>query len=84
MTMPNHRPLALAGLAISMALLLPGLFAPVISVRGTLDPDGVARLAPQLLEQGLSEDAVGALRPLLNPALLPLMDAFPGGLRARS
>jgi hypothetical protein len=81
MTMPNHRPLALAGLAISMALLLPGLFAPVISVRGTLDPDGVARLAPQLLEQGLSEDAVGALRPLLNPALLPLMDAFPGGLR---
>lgn len=81
MTATHRRQLALAGLALSIALLLPGLFAPVISVRGTLDPDGVARLAPQLLEQGLSEDAVEALRPMLNPVLLPVLDAFPGGLR---
>ena len=48
MPMPNRRGLALVGLAVSIALLVPGLFAPVISVRGTLDPQGVARLAPQL------------------------------------
>jgi hypothetical protein len=81
MTASRRRGLALAGLAVSIALLLPGLFAPVISVRGTLDPDGVARLAPQLLERGLSKDAVAALRPMLNPVLLPVLDAFPGGLR---
>jgi hypothetical protein len=81
MPKPSHRGLALAGLAFSIALLLPGLFAPVITVRGTLDPDGVARLTPQLLDRGLSDDAVLALRPLLNPALLPILDAFPGGLR---
>jgi hypothetical protein len=81
MPMPSRRGLALAGLAISIALLLPGLFATVITVRGTLDPQGVARLAPQLLDQGLSDDAVASLRPMLNPALLPMLDAFPGGLR---
>ena len=81
MPKPSHRGLALAGLALSVALLLPGLFAPVITVRGTLDPQGVARLTPQLLDRGLSDDAVASLRPLLNPALLPVLDAFPGGLR---
>jgi hypothetical protein len=81
MPKPSHRGLALAGLALSIALLLPGLFAPVITVRGTLDPQGVARLTPQLLDRGLSDNAVGSLRPLLNPALLPVLDAFPGGLR---
>lgn len=71
----------MTGLAISTAILIPGLLAPVITVRGTLDPDGVATLAPQLLEQGLSDDAVAALRPMLNPVMLPLLDNMPGGLR---
>jgi len=71
----------MAGLAISLALLLPGLFAPVITLRGTLDPQGVATLAPRLLNEGLSDEAVASLRPMLNPALLPMLDAFPGGLK---
>lgn len=71
----------MAGLALSTAILMPGLFAPVITVRGTLDPDGVATLAPRLLEQGLSDDAVASLRFMLNPALLPMVDNMPGGLR---
>jgi len=79
---PNHRPLALAGLVLSLALLLPGIFAPVITVRGQLDPQGVAGLAPTLLDRGLSDTAMAAIRPLLNPALLPLFDATPGGLKA--
>jgi hypothetical protein len=77
----NRHRLALAGLAVSIALLLPGLFAPVITVRGTLNPEGVAILAPQLLEQGLSDETVETLRPMLNPVLLPLLDVTPGGLK---
>lgn len=80
-TLSSRRRLALAGLALSIALLLPGLALPVITLRGTLDPQGVAALAPRLLDEGLSDEVVGALRFMLNPALLPMLDASPGGLR---
>ncbi len=75
------RPYALAGLALTVLILLPGLFLPVITVRGTLSPEGLASLTPQLLEQGLTDDGVKALRPLINPALLPFMEMQPGGLK---
>jgi len=81
MTLHTRRRLALAGLFVSLVLLVPGLVAPVITVRGTLDPKGVAALAPKLLEEGLSDDVVAALRYMLNPALLPMLDASPGGLK---
>jgi len=81
MPLRHRRWLAVAGLAISLALLLPGLIAPVITVRGTLDPQGVAALSTQILDQGLSDDAVARLRFMLNPALLPMLDAAPGGLK---
>ena len=77
----DRRLLAVAGLAVSLALLLPGIFAPVLTVRGHLNPKGVAALAPQLLDKGLSDSTVAQLRPLLNPALLPLLDLTPGGLK---
>ena len=77
----NRRWLAVAGLAVSLTLLIPGLIAPVITVRGTLDPQGVSSLSTQLLDQGLTDDAVAGLRIMLNPALLPLLDASPGGLK---
>ena len=72
---------ALTGVALSIALLIPGIVAPVITVRGYLDPKGVATLAPKLLDQGLTDSSVAAFRPLLNPSLLPLVDAAPGGLK---
>jgi len=75
------RQYAVAGLVLSVLVLLPGLFLPVITVRGTLSPEGLAALTPQLLEQGLTDDGVKAIRPLINPALLPLMDMSPGGLK---
>lgn len=81
LTNANRRRLAIAGLVVSIGLLLPGLALPVISVRGTLDPQGVAVLAPRLLEEGLSDDVIGALRLMINPAVLPMIDAMPGGLR---
>jgi len=74
-------PLALAGLAASLALLVPGIVAPVLTVRGNLNPQGVADLAPKLLDQGLSDSAVAEIRPLLNPLMLPMVDATPGGLK---
>jgi hypothetical protein len=75
------RPYALAGLALTVLILLPGLFLPVITVRGTLSAEGLASLTPQLLEQGLTDDGVKALRPLINPAMLPFLEMQPGGLK---
>lgn len=69
------------GLVLSVALLLPGLFLPVITVRGLLAPDGLAALTPRLLDQGLSDETVAKLRPLLNPAMLPFLEMQPGGLK---
>jgi len=72
---------AIAGLILGMGLLVPGLFFPVITIRGVLQPDGIAELAPKLLDQGISEDTIKTLRPLINPMMLPLLDMAPGGLR---
>ncbi len=80
--MTDRRPLAVAGLGLSLALLIPGIFAPVITVKGHLDPRGLATIAPRLLEEGLSDTAVATLRPLINPAVLPLLDLTPGGLKS--
>ena len=80
-TFSRRRNLALLGLAVTIAVLLPGLALPVITVRGTLDPEGVATLAPQLLEEGLSDEVVATLRFMLNPALVPMLESSPGGLK---
>jgi len=78
---PDRRWLALGGLVVSLALLAPGLTEPVLSIRGTLQPEGLAALAPTLLERGISDETVQSLRPLLNPLALGFLDAAPGGLR---
>lgn len=80
-TLAARRRVALTGLAVTLALLVPGLILPVITVRGTLDPDAAARLAPQLLDRGLTDETVAALRFMLNPAILPMLDAAPGGIK---
>ena len=80
-TAPPRRGLAVLGLAIAIALLVPGLFMPVITIRGVLQPSGVADIAPQLLEKGISDQTVQGLKPLINPAMLPFLEAAPGGLR---
>lgn len=76
-----RRYLALIGLVVAIALLLPGLVLPVITIRGVLQPAGIAELAPKLLDQGISEQSVAILRPLINPYWLPMLDSAPGGLR---
>jgi len=79
---PAHKLIALLGLAVSLALLIPGLLLPVITIRGALQPAGLAELAPQLLEEGISDEALVKLRPLLNPTAVAFMDSLPGGFGA--
>lgn len=79
---PTRRRLALAGIVLTIALLVPGLLLPVITVTGVLQRAGLAELAPKLLNEGISEQSVAAMKPLINPAILPLLEMSPGGLRA--
>lgn len=83
MGLPNTAPrfLALSGVALSVLILIPGLFLPVLTVKGTLNPNGVADLAYKILEQGMTDSAIDSFKPLLNPAMLPLMESSQGGLK---
>ena len=78
----TRRRLALAGILLTLGLLVPGLLLDVITIRGVLQPAGIAELAPKLLSDGISEQSVAAMKPLINPAILPLLEMSPGGLRA--
>lgn len=80
---PHRRWLALSGLVLSLALLLPGLFLPVLTIRGALRPGGIAHLAPELLGRGLSERPVASLRPLLDPVALAYMESPRAGSAPR-
>lgn len=83
MSLPSstRRTLALAGVALSILLLIPGLSFPVLSIRGQLNPNGIEDLTHQLLEKGINDTTVEAIRPLLNPGLLPAFEASPNGLK---
>jgi hypothetical protein len=76
-----QRLFALYGVGISVLILIPGLFLPVLTVRGTLNPEGVVELANKILDQGMTDAAVQNFRPLINPALLPVLDSGQGGLK---
>ena len=76
-----RRMLAIAGLLVAVGLLVPGLILPVITIRGVLQPDGVAELAPKLIEQGISDESLAQLKPMINPMMLALIEASPGGLK---
>jgi hypothetical protein len=78
----GSRAAALAGLVLSLGLLIPGLWLPVITVKGVLQPAGMAELAPKLLSQGISDQSIAVMKPLINPAILPLLEMSPGGLKA--
>ena len=73
--------LVLALLVISVALLVPGLFLPVLTIRGVLTRDGIAQMAPTMLERGLDDGTVTALRSMMNPTVLGLLDVTGGDLR---
>jgi hypothetical protein len=81
MTSRSDRLVVLTLLAVSIGLLIPGLFAPVLTIRGVLTRDGVAHVAPMMLERGLSDETIAVLKSMLNPAMLGLLQA--GGVDLR-
>jgi hypothetical protein len=81
MTSTSSRLSVLALLAISIGLLLPGIFLPVLTIRGVLTPEGIAKMTPVVLEKGLDDDTIGALKALMNPAMLQFLEATGGDIR---
>jgi uncharacterized paraquat-inducible protein A len=81
--MPTTRntPLVLALLAASMVLLIPGLVLPVLTVRGHLTRDGIAAAAPMMLEKGLNDETVEALKAMMNPAIVGFLQVTGGDVR---
>ena len=62
-------------LTLSIGLLLPGLFLPVLTIRGVLTREGIAHVAPTMLERGLGDETIAALKSLMNPAVVAFMQA---------
>ncbi|MBA3948555.1 MAG: paraquat-inducible protein A [Acidobacteria bacterium] len=81
MTSTSHRFTVLSLVVVSLALLMPGLFRPVLSIRGVLTPEGIASMTPVVLEKGLDEDTVAALKALMNPAMVQFVEATGGDIR---
>jgi len=79
--MTSTRWLVLILLVVSLGLLIPGLFAPVLTIRGVLTRDGIAQVAPMMLQRGLSDDTVNALKGMMNPTVVGLLEATGGDLR---
>ena len=79
--MNSTRLLVLGLLLVSLALLIPGLFAPVLTIRGVLTGEGISQVAPMMLQQGLNDDTVNALKGMMNPSLVALLEATGGDLR---
>ena len=78
---PASRNLALVGVAVSVLVLIPGLFLPILTIQGSLNPSAVADLSRTLLEQGISDSAVESIRGMISPDVLPLLEASQGGLK---
>jgi hypothetical protein len=78
---PSNRPVVLGLIAVSMALLIPGLFAPVLTIRGVLTREGVAHVAPTLLQRGLSDETLAVLKSMMNPAIVGFIEGTGGDLR---
>ena len=79
--MTSTRWLVLALLLVSLIVLIPGLFLPVLTIRGVLTREGIAEVAPMMLERGLDEGTIGALKALMNPTVVGLIEATGGDLR---
>ena len=77
----SHRLIVLGLLACSVALLIPGLFAPVLTIRGVLTREGIAQVAPTMLERGLSDETVEVLKSMMNPSMVVLLEMTGGDLR---
>lgn len=71
----------LALVAISLALLIPGIMRPVLTIRGVLTPEGIAQMTPVVLEKGLDDETVATLEKLMNPAMVQFIKLTGGSTR---
>ena len=79
---PNQNRLIVLGLVVlSIGLLIPGLFMPVLTIRGVLTREGVTYVAPTLLEKGLNEETIKTLRGFMSPQVLAMLQFTGGDLR---
>jgi hypothetical protein len=76
-----NRPLVLGLTLLSMLLLIPGLFLPVLTIRGVLTRDGLALVAPMMLEKGLNDETIAVLKSMMNPSILGFLQATGGDVR---
>lgn len=81
MSFHSRRLIVLALLVVSIGLLIPGLFAPVLTIRGVLKPEGIAHVAPELLDKGLGDDSIANLKSMMNPVVITMLEATGGDLR---
>jgi hypothetical protein len=81
MTSTSARLAVLLMLVVSLGLLIPGLLAPVLTIRGVLTRDGIAQIAPTMLQQGLSDDTMRVLKSVMNPTLVAFVEGTGGDLR---
>ena len=81
MTDTTKRLVVFSLLAVSVGLLIPGLFAPVLTIRGVLTRDGIASVAPTMLERGLTDETVGLLKSMMNPSVVAFLEATGGDIR---
>lgn len=77
----SDRVIVVVLLACSLALLVPGLFAPVLTIRGVLTREGIAQVAPTMLERGLSDETMKVLESMMNPGVLAFVQVTGGDLR---
>lgn len=81
MTSTSTRALVLGLVLGSYILLLPGILLPVLHIRGLLTKDGLTRVAPMMLEQGLNDDTIATLKKMMNPNVLAMLQLTGGDLR---
>ena len=81
LTSRSARLVVLSMLVVSLGLLIPGLFAPVLTIRGVLTRDGIAQIAPQMLERGLTDDTMNVLKSVMNPAVVAFIEGTGRDLR---
>jgi Paraquat-inducible protein A len=81
MTPTSSRAVVFTLLAVSIALLIPGLFAPVLTIRGVLTREGIAQIAPEMLERGLSDETIAMLKSMMNPSIVAFLEATGSDVR---
>lgn len=81
MTSQSNRLLVFILIACSIVLLVPGIFAPVLTIRGVLPREAIVHVTPMLLEQGLSDETVASLKSMMNPAMVAFVEATGGDVR---